>query len=93
MFGWFRPQCPLDLREKFWSEYWTRWIVEKLGVERIRQARLVLPTREFFPDRYEGTAAHVEQVFRLVCGYMGLDADRIVLRFHTEKQYPGARAL
>lgn len=90
MFGWFRPRCPLDLREKVWIEYWTRWLIDQLGVDRIRKAPVILPTQEFFPDPFEPTSAAIESVYRRVCGYLGIDPSRVPLQFHDANEYPDA---
>ncbi|MCC7422884.1 MAG: HEAT repeat domain-containing protein [Planctomycetaceae bacterium] len=89
MFGWFRPRCPLELREKVWVEYWTRWLIDQLGLERIRKAPVVLPTLQYFPDPYDVTPASIERVFRRVCQYLDIDPDRIPLRYHDALEHPG----
>jgi hypothetical protein len=90
MFGWFRSRCPLDLREKVWVEYWTRWLIDQLGLERIRKAPVILPTAEFFPEPFEETSAFVESVFDRVCRYMGIDAARIGLQYHDAREHSDA---
>src|SRR5258708_402611 len=39
MFGWFRPQAPLDLPEKLWVDRKMGWLAQTVGMARPREAR------------------------------------------------------
>jgi hypothetical protein len=73
MWGWFAPACPLDLAEKTWTERRMRWLADQFGIDRLREAPVVLPTDDFFPDPYDATAAAAGRMMTRVCGYMGVD--------------------
>ena len=52
---WFRPNCPVSVEEKAWIESRMSWLCEQFGRERAVQCPVILPTAEFFPDRYNRT--------------------------------------
>jgi HEAT repeat protein len=85
MFGWLRPKSPLDPPEKLWIEQRMSWLANTFGVRRLREATVVLPTPEFFPDPYRGADADVRALFGRVCGYMGIDPGRADLGFFEEE--------
>jgi HEAT repeat protein len=85
MFGWFRPRCPVEPPDKVWIERRMTWLAHVLGLERCRDAQVVLPTREFFPDPYDGEEADVRPLLERVCGYMGIDPGRFDLAFFDKR--------
>jgi HEAT repeat protein len=85
MFGWFRPRCPVDPPDKVWIERRMTWLVHVLGLERCRDAQVVLPTPEFFPDPYNGEEDDVRPLLNRACGYMGVDPARFDLGFFDER--------
>jgi hypothetical protein len=93
MFGWFTPSCPVALRDKVWVEQRLQWLFERFDNRRILDAPRVLPTREFFPDPYAGTADDLPALFARVCQYMGTDANRFRLNLFTENDREGALGL
>ena len=76
MFGLFKPKCPLDIREKVWAERRFLWLAQRFGPKPMLNATIVLPTREFFPGSYSGTADDVVDTFARVCEYLSVDASR-----------------
>ena|SRR5215831_430171 len=44
-----------------------------LGRRRMLQAKVILPTSEHFPDRYDKTGATAEALFQRVCAYMEVE--------------------
>lgn len=56
MFGWLsRPTCPCDVSAKNWVEQRLAWLCNEFDDHAFNGRPLVLPTAEFFPDRYTGT--------------------------------------
>jgi hypothetical protein len=86
MFGWFRPRCPVNVCEKAWVERRTAWLVKTFGWERLRDAVVVLPTPEFFPEPYDQTEADVRILLDRVGGYMGIAPGRVDLELFEEGQ-------
>ena len=89
MFGWFRPTCPVGPAEKSWIEDRMRWLSLDFSLDRMIKAAVILPTPEFFPDRYDADRAGAKRLFRRVCGYMGVDPDPIRLVFFRNKRLEG----
>lgn len=93
MFGLFTPSCPLDLASKTWVERRMLWFAERFGTDRFRNARVVTPTDEFFPDKYTGDIASVRRYLDRMCGYMGVDPATITVELLPDEAMPGAAGL
>lgn len=61
------------------------WLVGEFGEEALRDARVVLPTEEFFPDAFSEDEEDVRVMVERVCGYMGVDPARVELELFTEQ--------
>ena len=72
MFG-FKAKLPVSDDERAWVDEGFRRLSRMLGDERMLMAPVVLPTDEFFPDRFEKSVAGLERIFQRVCGYMQVD--------------------
>lgn len=90
MFGWFTSSCPLDTGEKTWTEWRMRWLADQLGIERLFNAQVVLPTEEFFPDYQHGTVEDAERILKRLCGFFAIKAQDIQLEVCADAQLPGA---
>lgn len=84
--NWFAPKCPVDAEEKAWLEESLRWLADEFGVETWRSAQVILPTEEFFPDPYHADEAGAHALVKRVCGYMGVDYDRLELEFYDDEE-------
>jgi hypothetical protein len=93
MFGWFAPKCPIDTREKAWTERRMLWLADRLGVDRMLKARVVVPTDEFFPGPYDGDWASARRCLDRMCGYMGIDPTAVTLEVLPDDEMPGAAGL
>jgi hypothetical protein len=84
MFGWFSSAaCPIPDESRAWVEQRMAWIMDRFGPDRVRQARIILPTEEFFPDRYDSSEEAGERLFDRVCTYAGVERSRVQLRWIT----------
>lgn len=83
MFGWFKPQCPVDIAAKHWIEKRLGWLSEQFGRETFTRRAVILPTHDFFPDPVDGTEASVRNLLDQVCRYMDVEPDRVSLNFFT----------
>jgi hypothetical protein len=77
--GWFSPQCPLDTWEKTWAETRMRWLAQRLGIDRMLRADVILPTDDYFPDPYHGTAEDVRRLLDRLCVYLDIDPLKVEL--------------
>ena len=72
MFGWFSPQCPIELKMKVWIEKRMRWLADTLGRKRMLEAVVIMPTAEFFPDSYEPTYVCISRLLQRLKLFMGV---------------------
>jgi hypothetical protein len=72
----FGTTCPVDLREQKWIEESMAWFRTKFGEGPLRQ-NVVLPTPDFFPGPYSGTAADIKPLVERICEYAAVDANMI----------------
>lgn len=90
MFGLFTPKCPIEITVKTWVERRMLWFVERFGISRIRNARVILPTDEFFPDQYDADYPSVRRCLDRICGYMGVEPKAITLHILPDEAMPNA---
>lgn len=81
---WFTPTCPVGAEDKAWIEESMLWLIEEFGRDALLNATVVLPTDEFFPDEFSEEEEDVRALVDRVCGYMGVDPERVELEFFTE---------
>jgi hypothetical protein len=85
MLEWlFSPSCPCDLAAKAWVEERLQWLGQEFDDHAFNDGPVVLPTPEFFPDHYDGSKQAAQVLLQRVCGYMGVDPRRIVLKFTSQ---------
>ena len=79
-------KCPVTKEDKRWIEEAVLWLADQLGSEALSQAEVILPTEEYFPDKYLGTQLSAEKATWRVCDYMGVDRSTVQVRIYTEKR-------
>ena len=82
MLGLFKTKCPIDADGKLWIEQRMCWLAEVFGLQRMVDADVVVPSREWFPARYTNSEDEIRNIFERVCGFLNLDPHRFQLRFH-----------
>ncbi|HEX8130796.1 MAG TPA: hypothetical protein VF527_16975 [Pyrinomonadaceae bacterium] len=83
--NWFTTKCPVAAEDKAWIEESMLWLIEEFGRDALLNATLVLPTDEFFPDHFSEEEEDVRALVDRVCGYMGVDPERVELEFFTDE--------
>lgn len=78
MFG-LGPKLPVTDEERLWVDEGFHRLSRMLGSSRIHNAKVVLPTDEYFPDPFTPTEAGLEALFRRVCTYMGVPRSHVEL--------------
>jgi hypothetical protein len=81
--GLFGAKCPVDVREQEWIEESMEFFLTRFGDGPLRQA-VVLPTPDFFPGPYSGTAADIQPLVTRMCEYMAVDADTVSVELYGE---------
>lgn len=84
MLNWFSAKCPVEAEDKEWLEDAFLWLIEEFGADTLRNLTVVLPTDEFFPDRYSSSEDDLRQLVNRVCDYMDVEQSRVELRFFTD---------
>src|SRR3954469_14391085 len=84
MFGWFKLESPLKLNQRHWIEQRLEWLRSEFGDQRL-QTPAITPTHDFFPDEYYATHKDAAVLFERVCQYMGVDRQRIDLKFYKSR--------
>lgn len=73
MFGWFLKGTLLDAEQTAWQFDCHEWLLRHTGgLEALRGRRLILPTREFFPQRGGNDPAFAEAIFQQVKVHAGM---------------------
>jgi hypothetical protein len=54
-------------------------------IDRVRQAPVVLPRPEFFPDPFHGKEEDVRRMLDRVCGYMDIDPKTILMSLYSDQ--------
>lgn len=91
--SWLTPECPLNTREKVWVESRMRWLADSFGIDRLLNAQVILPTDEFFPERYDEDLASARVILDRMCRYMGIDPGRVNLEIREDQAIPDAAGL
>ncbi len=86
MFGWFSPQCPVDVAAKQWIEQRLDWLSTQFGRDVFTRRAVILPTEDFFPAPFDGTQESIRGLLDEVCGYMDVDPERVEMKLMTGKQ-------
>ena len=63
MLGWLFPRCPVSTFDKVWVERRMLWLVDKFGLERLKNVAVIEPTPEFFPEPYAEDEARANLKF------------------------------
>ncbi|HKO97431.1 MAG TPA: hypothetical protein VJU86_10585 [Pyrinomonadaceae bacterium] len=91
--NWFVPKCPVEAEDKAWIEESFLWLIEEFGVDTLRNAPVILPTNEFFPDEFNGDEEDVRAMVDRVCAYMDVDPDQVELKIFVDPNAQAGRGL
>jgi hypothetical protein len=84
--NWLTPKCPVNFEDKAWLEDCFLWLIEEFGSDTLRKTIVVLPTDEFFPDRFSSDRGDLRTLVNRVCGYMNVDSEQVKLQFFTDEE-------
>lgn len=71
--AFWNPTPPVTPEEQQWVDKSMWRLVWLLGRERLAQAKVVLPTPQFFPDTYDRSYESARRVLDRTCHYLSLD--------------------
>jgi len=78
LFKW-KAKAPVDETTRLWVEHSMQRLSEMFGAERLQNATVALPTKEFFPDVWSDPEEGVELLLRRVCALMEVERERVDL--------------
>ncbi len=81
----FTPKLPISPKSRGWIDQSLSRLEAILGLQRLRESPVILPTPHFFPDGGEGTEGAARVLFERVCGFMQVDSQRLRLCFYQEE--------
>ena len=81
----FSSKLPIDEEERLWVDSGFGRLEKIVGRPRLLEAKAVLPSDEYFPDRYDGSAAAAERLFERVCSYMQVARAQIELEIFPDE--------
>jgi hypothetical protein len=88
MFNWFRSSCTVDPLTRGWIDSRWRWLRDEFGVDAMLDSPTVLPTDEFFPEKYDGSEQAVRKLVERVCDYMRVEPSSVELQFFKNANRP-----
>lgn len=69
------------------------WFADVFGADHLRQTTVILPSVEYFPEGWDASEECMAALVNRVCGYMGVDPDRISLNLFRDPGEEMAREL
>jgi len=86
IWGWIAGvgRCPASPAEKAVVDEGFQLLDETLGRARMKDAVLVEPTADFFPDRWDASVDAAVNLFGRVCEYMGVSRAEVELSFWAD---------
>lgn len=79
MFGFGKAKLPITMEQKEWVDRSFVRLAGLLGANRLTEAEVVLPTQEYFPDRYDRSEEALKLVFRRVALWMEVEPAEVEL--------------
>jgi hypothetical protein len=88
MFGLFSNNknivCPLDQEMRLWMENSILWLATQFGQDAILSKRVLTPTQDDFPIRYDGSQTSLITTAEIVAKQMDINLDEVNLQTYDE---------
>ena len=84
--SWFTPKCPVDRELQDWLEECFLWFLEEFGENSFLDAEVILPTEEFFPERFSPNEKTLRDLVQRVCGFMDVDFESVELQTFSDDE-------
>src|SRR5688572_1324138 len=89
LFNWFKSRCPVDPTTRQWIDQRWKWLTNEFGSDLMVGSPTILPTNEFFPDRYdERDDDSVRMLLNRVCEYMQVPVDLVDWKIFSDEGRP-----
>lgn len=94
MFGFFSSKsnkCPIDEETRLWMENAFLWLATQFGQGTIDSKKVLCPTPQDFPIRYDGSRESLIRTAEIVAGQMDISLETVNLQTYDEniKAIPG----
>jgi len=86
MFGLTKPKLPLTPDQRQWTDQSFVRLASLVNANRLFEARVVLPTPEFFPDPYDRSSEALQHMFSRVATLMGFTSDEVEVSIFADAQ-------
>ena len=83
----FPATCPVRPKEQLWIEEQLRWLTQQFGDDPLH-GQIYLPTDDFFPGVYRGSAADVRHVVEIVRTRMSIASRSFVVELADTDEEP-----
>lgn len=88
MFSWFRPRCPIDLRNKVWVEYRLQQLIDRIGETELRRYPVLIPTANDLPEIAPAQKGHLEDLLCRLCEHLRITRQGIDLQIVAPSSVP-----
>lgn len=88
MFSWFRPRCPIDLRNKVWVEYRLQQLIDRIGETELRRYPVLIPTANDLPEIAPAQKGHLEDLLCRLCEHLRVTRQGIDLQIVDPSSVP-----
>jgi hypothetical protein len=83
MFGLTKPKLPVTPEQRQWVDDSFLRLASILGADRMLEANVILPTAQYFPDRYDSSETSLQHLFARVADAMQVDPASIDVTLFT----------
>jgi hypothetical protein len=77
-------KCPVDQDMRLWMENTFLWLATQFGQETILSKKVLLPTPQDFPIRYDGSHSSLIRTAEIVAKQMDINLDEVNLQVYDE---------
>lgn len=88
MFGLFsnkhKNECPIDQEMRLWMEHAFLWLATQFGEETILSKKVLVPTQQDFPIRYDGSQHSLLKTAEIVAAQMDINLAEVNLHTYDE---------